>query len=259
MLLLTSENLLVRVVDAARWTVERFEEIFNFPFAQFIFCDGGRGSLLPENGVETPFSAGAAVFVAKGARCGVIAEDGPLKFRKIACDTAMTPYLMNYFDGGNVNLLEKCSTELKRLYGELYGLCGSAAVSKDKNVSLKLYRALILMGQEIAGKNDNEAGVLREMADRYGDYIFKSFKAGEEAAPAPEAEALMRRVYGMSVGEYSLYIRLERSKPFICFMRKDIDFDWLAEYLGFGGAGEFRESFVRRFGLTVEEYAAKMV
>ncbi len=247
---LTNNNLLVRTVDAAEEIVERCAVIYNFPFTQLFLCEGGSGFLVPENGVETPFGEGALFCAEPGLSCGIRTEEG-LAFKKIACDTAMAPHLQNYFDSGMLHLLDNCSDELLRLFRELYRLCFDPAASENKNTSLCLYRVLIMLGQEISGKNGNEKGSLLAMARVYEKYIFENYKAGEKIGAPPEINALFIRVFNMDVDEYNVYFRYERSKPFVCFRR---NFGEVARYLGFASEKEFVSGFTRRFGITPEEY-----
>ncbi len=251
MLRLTNENLLVRVVDAVEETVERCEEIYNFPFSQLMLCVGGRGFVTAENMYERPFGKGAMFCADQGARCGIRTCGGPAIFRRIACDTDMAPNLMNYFEDGCLHLLEKCSDELLRQYGELYGLCAEDGAAENKNTSLKLYRVMIMLGQEIAGENDNEFGAFKAMVKEYEKYMFAKFAPGESVGAPPEVETLFLRVYGMGVDEYNVVMRYEKSKPFLCFKN---DIGDIARYLRFASREEFEAGFASRYGLSPTEY-----
>lgn len=251
MLRLTNERLLVRVVDAAEEIIETSLTIYNFPFSQIILCEAGEGFIVSDNGVERSFGEGDMLFIDEGLHCGIRTDGSPVRIKKIACDTSMTPYLMNYFDAGQLHILKNSSDEIMRQYTTLFSQCGDAAASENKNTSLKLYRVIIMLGQEIAEKNDSESGVLRAMAKRYEEYIFANFKAYEKIDAPAEVEALFQRLYKMSVNEYNVYTRYERSKPFVCFKR---NFAEVAKHLGFADEDEFVNGFTKLYKMMPLEY-----
>lgn len=253
MLRLTNEQLLVRVVDAVEETVESKRIIYNFPFSQILLCEAGEGYIISEGGAEQPLCRGDMVFVDEALKCALRTSGEAFRLKKIACDTTMAPNLMNYFSYGRLHIMKGCSAETRRLYMELFEKGKDAAVSENRAASLKMYRLIIMLGQEIADSTNSEAGAMERMARVYSDFMFSNYKAGENLELAPEIDSLFKRLYNMNAEEYNVYMRLERGKPDVVFSH---DYDELAKYLGFKSEADFVRRFKLQYGIYPHEFKA---
>lgn len=253
MLRLTNEQLLVRVVDAVEEIIVSKQIIYNFPFSQILLCEAGEGYIIGEGGAELPLGRGDMVFVDEALRCALRVGGEALRVKKIACDTTMATNLMNYFSYGQLHIMKNCSAETRRLYMELFEKGKDAAVSENKAASLKMYRLIIMLGQEISDSLDNENGAMERMARIYSDFMFSNYKASDSVEAAPEADAMFRRLYNMSAEEYNVYMRLDRSKSHVVF---SYDYDELAKYLGFKSEADFVRRFRQQYGIYPNEFKA---
>ncbi len=215
--------------------------------------EAGSGFIISEGGCEIPIKQGAMLFIDEALHCAIRTSSAPMKVKKIACDTEMSPNLMDYFKRGRLLIADSCSPEARRLYMELFNKSRGSAVSENKLVSLMLYRLLIVLGQEIFDRRDNENSVLEEMAENYKEYMFARYKAGDSFEALPETEAVFRRLYGKSAEEYNTFMRLERSKPYVAFGR---DFGEAAMFLGFKNEADFVRRFREEYKLYPHEYKA---
>lgn len=251
MVRLTNKKLLVRIVDAVDETIAAKQVIYNFPFSQILYCVEGRGYIINHGGLEYSFSGGDMMFIDEALLCGLRSDGGPLKIKKIACDTSMAPNLMNYFSSGRIHILNGCGGEIIRKYTELFKQSREAASSENKKISLGLYHMMIMLGQEIADRNNNEQCVMEQMAVTYKKYMFQNFKAYDKIGSAQEIEALFKKLYNMSVDEYNVLMRLEKSKSFVVFENSYAE---VAKYLGFKDESDFVRRFREQYGIGPHEF-----
>lgn len=246
----TQENMLVRVIDTTEITFSKSNFISNFPLAQLLYCESGSGFAMATGETERPFCSGDMLYLAE-AQHFFFRTESKVRMKKIACDISFAPHLMDYYQESHLQILQKASPETTALYSEIYNRGKNSAASESREVSLKLYRLMLMMGQEIAEKAGEENMVLQKMARCYQNYMFRKYKVGDAVKVPAEVDMLFTKLFAMDARRLNTVMRLDMSKSYIVSNQAPEE---IAFYCGFHDAQEFFDLFKSHFKMTVHEY-----
>lgn len=246
----TEDNMLVRVIDTTEITFSKSNVIANFPLAQILFCESGEGYVSVFGGREIHFKKGDLIYL-ETALNYIFRTEGKVRMKKIACDVSAAPNLMDYFEELHLHILKNASSEIKRLYTELFEHGKNAAAFENRETSLKLYRLMIMVGQDIEENIGEEKLVLEAMARNYLEYMFRRYKAEDKVNAPKEIDLLFNHLYKMDAQRINLVWRLEVCRSYIAFGQP---IDEVARYCGFGTVNRLETLFREHFGMSVIEY-----
>ncbi|MGN1098329.1 MAG: hypothetical protein ACI4SS_05480, partial [Clostridia bacterium] len=248
---LTNASLLVRVVDSVEEHIKDKKYIYNFPFSQLMLCTGGNGFFISGGGREIPVSVGDIIVVEPAVICGLRVDGEELVIKKIACDTSGAPNLIAYFSGEQILYLKNAPDKIRNEFIKIFDECNHTSVSEKQETSLQMYALLIQIGKHYVKANDNMENICEKMTAPFVEYMLGKFNASDEIQAPPQVDELFRMAYGMSAGEYNIYIRLVLSKADIVFAPSYED---VARYWGFESVDDFKSRFMEMNKISVEKF-----